>query len=33
MYDIHGTKQSLKLEKIISDHGLYAPYEMINNFQ
>ena len=33
MFDIHGTKQSLKLEKIISDHGLYAPYGMINNFQ
>ena len=33
MFDIHGTKQSLKLEKIISDHELYAPYGMINNFQ
>ena len=33
MYDIYGTKQSLKLEKIISGHGLYTPYGMINNFQ
>ena len=33
MYDIYGTKQCLKLEKILSDHGLYAPYGMINNFQ
>ena len=33
MFDIYGTKQYLKLEKILSDHGLYAPYGMINNFQ
>ena len=32
MYDIYGTKQCLKLEKILSDHGLYVPYGMINNF-
>ena len=28
-----GTTQCLKLEKILSTHGLYAPYGMINNFQ
>ena len=33
MFDIFGTKQCLKLEKILSTHGLYAPYGMINNFQ
>ena len=33
MVDIFGTKQCLKLEKILSTHGLYAPYGMINNFQ
>ena len=33
MFDIFGTKQCLKLEKILSTHGLYAPYGMLNNFQ
>ena len=33
MFDIFGTKQCMNLEKILSDHGLYAPYGMINNFQ
>ena len=33
MFDTFGTKQCLKLEKILSDHGLYAPHGMINNFQ
>ena len=33
MFDVFGTKQCLKLEKILSSHGLYAPYGMINNFQ
>ena len=33
MFDIFGTKQCLKLEKILSTHRLYAPYGMINNFQ
>ena len=33
MFDIYETKQCLKLEKILSDHGLYAPYHMMNNFQ
>ena len=33
MFDIYGTKQCLKLEKILSDHGLYALYDMNNNFQ
>ena len=33
MFDIFGTKQCLKLEKILSTHGLYSPYGMMNNFQ
>ena len=33
MFDVFGTKQCLKLEKILSTHGLYAPYGMMNNFQ
>ena len=33
MFDIFGNKQCLKLEKILSTHGLYAPYGMMNNFQ
>ena len=33
MFDIFGTKQCLKLEKILSTHGLYSPHGMINNFQ
>ena len=33
MFDIFGTKQCMKLEKILSEYGLYVPYEMINNFQ
>ena len=33
MFSIHGTKQRIKLGKILEDHGLYAPYSMINNLQ
>ena len=33
MFAVHGTKQRIKLGKILEDHGLYAPYSMINNFQ
>ena len=33
MFDTFGTKQCLKLEKILSDHGLYSPHGMVNNFQ
>ena len=33
MYDMHGTKQTIKLDKILKDHGFYAPYGMINNIQ
>ena len=33
MYDRHGTKQRIKLTKILEDHGFYAPYHMINNLQ
>ena len=31
MFKVHGTKQRIKLGKILEDHGLSAPYEMINN--
>ena len=33
MYSILGTKQRIKLGKILEDHGLYAPYSMLNNLQ
>ena len=33
MFSILGTKQRIKLGKILDDHGLYAPYSMINNLQ
>ena len=33
MYDIYGTKQKICLDKIIRDHGLYAPFHMNNNFR
>ena len=33
MYAVHGTKQRIRLGKILEDHGLYAPYNMINNLQ
>ena len=33
MFSVHGTKQRIKLGKILEDHGLYAPYSMINNLQ
>ena len=32
MFDIYGTKQKICLDKIIGNHGLYAPYHMIHNF-
>ena len=32
MYDIYGTKQKIRLDKIIRDHCLYAPFQMNNNF-
>ena len=32
MFDIFGTKQKICLDKIIRDHALYAPFQMINNF-
>ena len=32
MYDIYGTKQKIRLDKIIRDHGLYAPFQMNNNY-
>ena len=33
MFSILGSKQRIKLGKILEDHGLYAPYSMINNLQ
>ena len=33
MFAVNGTKQRIRLGKILEDHGLYAPYHMINNFQ
>ena len=33
IFDIYGTKQKLHLVKIINDRGLFAPYQMINNFK
>ena len=32
-YDVHGTKQRIKVTKILEDHGFYCPYYMINNLQ
>ena len=32
MFDTFGTRQKICLDRIISDHGLYAPFEMNNNF-
>lgn len=33
MFSIHGTKQKVQLNKILEDHGLYAPYNMNNNLR
>ena len=33
MYSIHGTKQKLRQDRIIEDHGLYAHFGMMNSFQ
>ena len=33
MYDIYGTKQKICLDRIIRDHGLYAPFQMNNDFE
>ena len=33
MFSILGSKQRIKLGKILEDHGLYSPYSMINNLQ
>ena len=33
IFDIYGTKQKLPLDKIINDHGLFAPFQIINNFK
>ena len=33
LLDIFGTKQKICLDRIISDHGLYAPFQMNNNFR
>ena len=33
MFAVNGTKQRLRVGKILDDHGLYAPFYMNNNFQ
>ena len=33
MLNVHGTKQRIKLGKILEDHGLYSPHDMTNNLQ
>ncbi|CAB4026748.1 Hypothetical predicted protein [Paramuricea clavata] len=33
LFGIFGTKQRIKIGKILKDHGLYAPYNMANNLQ
>ena len=33
MYTVHGTNQKVQLDKILENHGLYAPFNMNNNFQ
>ena len=33
MFNVHGTKQRIKLGKIFEDHGFYAPHNMIYNRQ
>ncbi|CAB4025257.1 Hypothetical predicted protein [Paramuricea clavata] len=33
LFGIFGTKQRLKITKILSDHGLYAPYHSANDLQ
>ena len=33
MFKVHGTKQRIKLGKILEDHGLYAPHSMTNNLE
>ena len=32
MFSIYGNKQKICLDKIIHDHGLYAPFFINNNF-
>ena len=33
MFNVHGSKQRIKLGKILEDHGLYSPHDMTNNLQ
>ena len=33
MYDTYSNKQKLCLDRILQDHGLYAPFQMNNNFR
>ena len=33
MHTVYGNKQKIRLDRIIQDHGLYAPFKMNNNFQ
>jgi hypothetical protein len=32
MFSVYGTKLKIPLDRIIADHGLYAPFSMNNNF-
>lgn len=32
MFSINGTKQKIQLGRILDNHGLYAPFNMNNNF-
>jgi hypothetical protein len=33
LFGMYGTKQKIKMGKILKDHGLYAPHNMANNLQ
>ena len=33
LFDIYGTRHRISLDRIIADHGLYAPFQMNNNFR
>ena len=33
LFDIYGTKQKICLDEITRDYGLYAPFDMKNNFR
>ena len=33
LFSVFGTKQRIRINKILKDHGLYAPHNMTNNLQ